>query len=482
MVDENTLQLAHGSAIELDARGTDPNATQTLARINATTFEAANAVDALTNVITLPGHGLTNGQRVSYHTLTSDGAAIGGLSSGADYFVLRVDADHIKLGTDIEPEEGAFAETFTAGTSTYYEMDLENAAALKTTVNFDPTGTTANGEPVFDDATDSIVFDVDHDFYTGQPVIYTAATPITGLTSGGTYYIIKVAGASDRVQLALSKANAEAEAPVPIVLGPGAGVGSQSLTGRHLHALVFEEAPLAFNPQDAINDADTRTTGNDDTNAGTTLAFDTPHGLQTGDAVVYRVDPSLLHEVGVNSHTSLEIADVVMGNINPAGLTVDGESVVDTAQGTISFDGSHPFVTGQRVTYSSGGGTPIGGLADGDYFVIDGAPGDFVSTNKLRLAMTREDAFAGNAIVLTGTGSGTQHSFTANAVDKVDDLLIVQNNSFHTGQKVRYSAVGNAPVGGLVDNTDYYVIRVPGTSDMIQLAATLADASAHNAY
>jgi hypothetical protein len=62
-------------------------------------------------------------------------------------------------------------------------------------------------------------------------------------------------------------------------------------------------------------------------------------------------------------------------------------------------------------------------------------------------------------------------------VDSADDLLIIANNSFHTGQKLLYNSAGQAPIGGLQDQHDYYVIRVAGSSDMIRLAMTLDDAS-----
>ncbi|EXI79545.1 MAG: hypothetical protein AW10_02278 [Candidatus Accumulibacter appositus] len=472
VVDENTIQLAHGKAIKLDASGTDADATQTLARTMARTFEAVTAVDAARNTLTLTGHGLSTGQQVSYHALNSDAAAIGGLDSGASYTVLRVDANHLKLATELAPD-GAPGEQFTFAATTYYVLDLADSAALKTTVSFDPSSATANGEPVLDDANDAIVLDADDDFYTGQAVIYSAASPIAGLVSGHSYYVIKGAGAADRLQLAASKADAEAEVPVFIPLGAAAGGGSQTLTGAHLHALAFTEAPLSFTPQEAIGDGG-------ESKLGTTITFDSAHGWQTGDAVVYHVDPTLQREVGVIRHTHIETAAVVVEGIDPSGLTIDGEMVVDGAQGTIAFDGAQPFVTGQRVTYASGGGTAIGGLADGDYFVIDGAPDDLVSTNKLRLAATRADAFNGIALALStsgNTGAGSQHSLTASAVDSADDLLIIANNSFHTGQKLLYNSAGQAPIGGLQDQHDYYVIRVAGSSDMIRLAMTLDDAS-----
>ena len=43
--------------------------------------------------------------------------------------------------------------------------------------------------------------------------------------------------------------------------------------------------------------------------------------------------------------------------------------VVSISGDTLTFN-NHRFVTGQKVTYNDGGGTAIGGLADGSYFII----------------------------------------------------------------------------------------------------------------
>ena len=44
-------------------------------------------------------------------------------------------------------------------------------------------------------------------------------------------------------------------------------------------------------------------------------------------------------------------------------------SIVSISGNTLTFR-NHRFLTGQRVTYNDGGGTAIGGLADGVYFII----------------------------------------------------------------------------------------------------------------
>ena len=61
----------------------------------------------------------------------------------------------------------------------------------------------------------------------------------------------------------------------------------------------------------------------------------------------------------------------ILDDITSYTLTFDGSSssVVSIADDTIrSID--HRFVQGQRVTYNDGGGTAIGGLSDGVYFII----------------------------------------------------------------------------------------------------------------
>src|SRR5262249_59461701 len=80
---------------------------------------------------------------------------------------------------------------------------------------------------------------------------------------------------------------------------------------------------------------------------------------------------------------------------DPTGTTPGQNGVAHAETDTLVFEVDHNFTTGQRVTYSSGGGTPIGGLADGDYYAIK------VERNVLKLARTAADAQAGPAIHFT---------------------------------------------------------------------------------
>lgn len=64
-------------------------------------------------------------------------------------------------------------------------------------------------------------------------------------------------------------------------------------------------------------------------------------------------------------------------------------------------------------------------------------------------------------------------------VDATNNLIIIANHYFSTGTKIIYSANGNTELGGLSDNTDYYVIVKDDLK--IQIAESVEDAIAGNA-
>ena len=87
-------------------------------------------------------------------------------------------------------------------------------------------------------------------------------------------------------------------------------------------------------------------------------------------------------------------------------LTFDATdtSVVSISGNTLTFN-NHRFVNLQRVTYTDGGGTAIGGLTDGTvYFIIK------VDQNTIKLATSSSNAAAGTAIDLTSGAAGGSHT------------------------------------------------------------------------
>jgi hypothetical protein len=97
----------------------------------------------------------------------------------------------------------------------------------------------------------------------------------------------------------------------------------------------------------------------------------------------------------------------VLDNLSSFTLTFDGSSSANVLASTDTIALSqHPFVTGQRVTYSSGGGSPIGGLLSGTAYYITKT-----DQNSFQLATSYVNAITNITIDLVGPGTGVTHSF-----------------------------------------------------------------------
>ena len=97
----------------------------------------------------------------------------------------------------------------------------------------------------------------------------------------------------------------------------------------------------------------------------------------------------------------------ILDDITSYTLTFDGASasIVSVADDTITKY-EHRFITGQRVTYTHGGGTAIGGLTSGSvYYIVKN------DQNTIKLAPSYADAIGStNLINLSGLGVGTSHT------------------------------------------------------------------------
>ena len=105
----------------------------------------------------------------------------------------------------------------------------------------------------------------------------------------------------------------------------------------------------------------------------------------------------------------------ILDDIKTYTLTFDGSSasVVSVGDDTITSN-NHRFITAQRVTYTDGTGTAIGGLTDGTvYYIIKN------DQNTIKLATSQANANAGTAINLTALGTGTNHTLNV-AFDSVN--------------------------------------------------------------
>ena len=120
----------------------------------------------------------------------------------------------------------------------------------------------------------------------------------------------------------------------------------------------------------------------------------------------------------------------LLDDITSFTLTFDATDagVVSIANDTLTFN-NHRFVTGQKVTYNDGGGTAIGGLADGSYFIIK------EDQSTIKLATNASNAAAGTAINLTGGAAGSSHTLNL-AFDGVNTKF---KATFNNGTKAKIS-------------------------------------------
>ena len=120
----------------------------------------------------------------------------------------------------------------------------------------------------------------------------------------------------------------------------------------------------------------------------------------------------------------------LLDDITSFTLTFDATDagVVSIANDTLTFN-NHRFVTGQKVTYNDGGGTAIGGLADGSYFIIK------EDQSTIKLATNASNAASGTAINLTGGAAGSSHTLNI-AFDGVNTKF---KATFNNGTKAKIS-------------------------------------------
>ena len=120
----------------------------------------------------------------------------------------------------------------------------------------------------------------------------------------------------------------------------------------------------------------------------------------------------------------------LLDDITSFTVTFDAtdSSVVSIANNTLTFS-NHRFVTGQKVTYNDGGGTAIGGLSDGSYFIIK------EDQSTIKLASSASNATAGTAIDLTSGAAGGSHTLNI-AFDGVNTKF---KATFNNGTKAKIS-------------------------------------------
>jgi flagellin-like hook-associated protein FlgL len=417
-----------------------------LAGTEAGTFMVTSDVDLTDEVITKASHGFVTGDRVVYSTSNT---AITGLTGNASYYVIKVGTDEFQLATSLENALAGTAINLTGageGIQTFKKYGASGtttAADEQTTVSISRAGGLIGDQVTIDGLTLTLTSDA--------------------------------AGA----EIAEAFANYQR-------FGTTTSIGSFSGQTSGRYDALLSSAPFA--PVSIAAATVTPTTNTFTENA---------HGFVDGDKVLYQestnppihglVDGEFYYVIQDDANT-FRLASSY-GNVfssNVASSSVASADGVDVAANTLT-DEDHSLVTGDRVVYTAGT-TAIGGLTTAtNYYVIK------VDDDTYKLATTRANAFAGTAIDLTSAGVGSQGFdkpdgteldvyntgaetstvASATGVNTSTNTLTETDHGLLTGDKVAYAA-GSTVIDGLVDATDYYVIKVNDNS--YKLATTLANA------
>lgn len=166
------------------------------------------------------------------------------------------------------------------------------------------------------------------------------------------------------------------------------------------------------------------------------------------------------------------------------GLVFEASDVVD-GDDEIEYT-AHGLETGDVIVYRENSGDAISGLTDDTrYHVIR------VDDDTIKLADDYPDAIAGTPINLTAASStGTDYLlitltngiFSDSGVDVSNNYITITDHGFETGDAVIFlenSASSSPAIGGLVDGTPYYVIKM--TDSVLKLATSLENALAGTA-
>ena len=147
----------------------------------------------------------------------------------------------------------------------------------------------------------------------------------------------------------------------------------------------------------------------------------------------------------------------LLDDITSFTVTFDAtdSDVVSISGNTLTFN-NHRFVTGQKVTYNDGGGTAIGGLADGSYFIIK------EDQSTIKLASSASNAAAGTAIDLTSGAAGGSH--TLNIAQDGVNTKFKATHSNGTKAKISRAAQITLSINGVIQApTDGYSIESDST-------------------
>lgn len=368
-----------------------------------------SGVNDTTNVITFTAHGYLDGTAITYNA--GGGTAMAGLTDGQIVFVRDKADDTFKVaatsgGTAIDiTGTGNNAQNFVGLTNTGLTMTTSMAGSTESgvaaSVSRPPIDFSSGGTQI--DA--NILGLTTAEAEAGFDNIVSLA-PLTGGTGYGSAPTVTVAAptvrtiATSAVDVGddeITLANHGLRTGMKLKYQDGGGTALAGLTDNTDY-FVIRVSESVIKLASSLSNANAGTQIN---LTGTGNNAQTLEGIQaTGTAVLTnnKVTSITITEAGTDYQTVPAVTIAA-----PAEKTFNAASAVAGENITIS---SHPFATGDQVTYSDKGGTAIAELTDGGtFFIID------ADANTVKLASTLNNANAGTAISLSD-GPSENHGLT----------------------------------------------------------------------
>ena len=215
-----------------------------------------------------------------------------------------------------------------------------------------------------------------------------------------------------------------------------------------------------------------------------TLTFDLPHGVTTGDTVVYSApasnvpgvedgtvpNPNAIGGLGDGRTYGVIVTCGTSCNTLMLGVEFNAAGVVNTAKGALAFSDPHNFETGDRVVYDCNGGgvigtKPVNGLICGatyyvfkiDEFLIRLSATPIDADGDTVLTFTPSTIIGGNTIRIVSTAGLTEGQAVVYHAPPIvtfrSDMVDITVNG--DGQIVRNSS-------GQIIHSDNQVIYAPG--------------------
>ena len=161
---------------------------------------------------------------------------------------------------------------------------------------------------------------------------------------------------------------------------------------------------------------------------------------------------------------------------------IESSLFVNLSANTIGFSTYHKFRDNEQVIYLPNGQTPVGGLSPKAQYYVN-----VQDSFNIKLHKTLNDSVSGiNTINLTSYGVGV-HEFEAisikrkissfsiidggsnysnkktscssSGVNTTSNIINIVDHGYSTGEIVKYNTT-SSPIGGLIDDSSYYVIKV----------------------